>query len=93
MADCDEEFVWNHCLEGHLSVTIRINCSVACCPINVVYLRHVPLSDHDDDDVANKLNRHKNRSLLIFASLKNESTLINRITGSRINRNLAQNMQ
>ena len=53
VADCDEEFVWNHCLEGHLSVTIRINCSVACCPINVVYLRHVPLSDHDDDDVAN----------------------------------------
>ena len=32
----------------YLSVTIYMNCSVARCLINVYYLRHVPLSGHDD---------------------------------------------
>ena len=42
----------------------------------------MPLSGHDDvellNDVANALNRHKNRSLchIVFASLKSESTLL-----------------
>ena len=30
-----------------LSVTSHINCIVTRCLINVVYLRHVPLSGHD----------------------------------------------
>ena len=40
-----------------LSVTSIINCIVARCLINAVYLLHVPLSGHDDvhflSDVAN----------------------------------------
>ena len=40
-----------------LSDTSHINCSVARCLINVIYLKHVPLSGHDDvaflNDVAN----------------------------------------
>ena len=31
-----------------LSATSHINCIVARCLINIVYLRHVPLSGHDD---------------------------------------------
>ena len=31
-----------------LSVTSHIKCVVAHCLINVVYLRHVPLSSHDN---------------------------------------------
>ena len=34
-------------LELTLSVTTHINCIVACCLINVVHSRHVPLSGHD----------------------------------------------
>ena len=32
----------------NLSVSSHINCIVARCLINVVYLTHVPLSGHDD---------------------------------------------
>ena len=52
-----------------LSVTSNINCIVARCLINVVYLLHVPLSGHDDvhflNDVANddlSTQRSKNTS-------------------------------
>ena len=57
----------NLAVKFDLSVTSEINCTAARCLINIVYLRHVPLSGHDDvalfNDVTNDAESTQKREL------------------------------
>ena len=62
----------------NLSVTIHINCSVARCLINAVYLTALPLSGHEGvallNDVANYAESTQKSIITpyLFASLKSK---------------------
>ena len=71
-----------------LSFTSHINCIVARCLINVVNLRHVCLSGHDDFAFLNYVTKdaestYKVKNYVVIASLKSVAMgkLINRIPG------------